>query len=167
MELTVRTRWRLPRTPDKVWPLLTKSRMEPECSVLFLLGVPEPQECRLPDGQGGVGSRRECVSDQGVVEQRILEWDEPRTLSFRAERTDLGFKNHVTEIVERFELVPDGPGATLATRTTQVRLRDPWAFLRRIMLAIGLKKVHRFVFGNWERACREATGGSGPGDRSP
>ena len=80
--------------------------MEATQSCLFGLGVPQPEQCRLPDSDGGVGSTRQCISDRGIVEQQILIWDEPKRLSFRMEKTGIYFRKFAREIVESFDLVP-------------------------------------------------------------
>ena len=69
--MRVRTSIVIQRPPAEVWPLLCSSKMDPRIPCLFRLGIPKPVECRLPDGAGGVGQRRECVSDRGVIRQRI------------------------------------------------------------------------------------------------
>jgi hypothetical protein len=127
----------------------------------FKIGIPQPLECRLPDGHGGVGSERECVSDQGIVRQRILEWIPERRLSFRMERTDLRFRSYVREIVDTFDLRTEG-GGVIVTRTTQVLLQGRLQSLRKVALYFSLKQVHRYVFSNWLRLAKS----HGP-DRNP
>jgi Polyketide cyclase / dehydrase and lipid transport len=149
-KVVVRTTQSFPCRPGAVWPLLCNSRMDGRSTLLFRLGVPQPVQCSVPDGQGGIGSERECTSDQGVVRQRILEWDPERRLSFRMERTDMEFQKFVREIGDTFELVPSHRG-TEVTRTTTVRTTGGLHPLRTMGLRIGLKHVHRYVFRNWQR----------------
>jgi hypothetical protein len=117
---------------------------------LFKLGVPHPRECRLPDGHGGVGSERECISDQGVVHQRILVWLPEKQLSFRMEQADLYFRKYVREMVETFDLLPTSSGV-LVTRTTRVWVLGRLSPLKKGLLFLGLKQIHRYVFRNWQR----------------
>jgi hypothetical protein len=154
-ELTVRTRREFSRPAGTVWPLLCNSRMEASFLPLFKLGVPRPVECRLPGGQGGVGSERECVSDQGVVHQRILAWSPEKHLSFRLEQTDLSFQKYVGEMVETFDLVPTASGV-MVTRMTRVWVRGHFSFLKKVVLFLGVKQVQRFVFRNWQRQATAA-----------
>ena len=153
--MIVRTTWYFSQPPEIVWPLLCNSRMEPTPSCLFGLGLPQPRQCRLPDGQGGVGSTRQCISDRGVVEQTILIWEEPRHLAFRMDRSDLYFQACVPSIVDDFELVPTADGGTRATRTTSVQVIGWFRWVKRMALRVGLWKIHRFVFRNWERLAAE------------
>ena len=153
--MIVQTSCQINASADTIWPLLCNSRMEATQSCLFGLGVPQPEQCRLPDGHGGVGSSRQCISDKGIVEQKILVWDEPKHLSFKMEKTDIYFRKCVREIVESFELVPADDGKTILTRTTNVTLQGRFQSIKGLILFIGLKKVHRFVFRNWQCLCSE------------
>ena len=102
--------------------------MEPTASCLFGLGLPQPMQCRLPEGHGGAGSTRQCISDRGVIEQTISVWDEPHHLVFRMDRTDLYFRSWVPSIADDFELASTPDGGTRATRTTSVTvIADSWA----------------------------------------
>jgi hypothetical protein len=125
--------------------------MEPSRSALFGLGLPQPQQCRLPDGHGGVGSTRQCISDRGTVQQTILVWDPPHHLAFSMDRSDLYFRSCVISIVDDFELVVTPEGGTQATRTTSVQVIGWFRWLKQMALWVGLKQIHRFVFRNWQR----------------
>jgi hypothetical protein len=159
--MLVRTRQRFPTRPDRVWPLLLDARMDGTGSPLFRLGVPEPVLCRLPDPRGGVGAERECVSDRGVVHQRIVRWEPGRRLEFRMEASEVASMRSIQGMADRFDLVADGSG-TLVTRTTQVELQGPWACPRNLLVLLGLKGVHRYVFRNWLRLSEQplADGGT-------
>jgi hypothetical protein len=149
--MIVQTSWHFRCPASTVWPLLCNSHMDASTTPLFELGVPHPVECRLPDGHGGVGSERECVSEQGVVHQRILVWEPERRLSFRMEDTDIYFLRFVKEIEETFDLVPDNDSGVKVTRTTQVTVKGRFQFLKCCLIYVGLKQVHRYVFRNWRR----------------
>jgi len=125
--------------------------MEPANSCLFWLGVPKPRQCRLPNGQGGVGSARQCVSDRGIIDQTIIAWEEPHHLAIRMERTDMGFREFVSSIIDDFELAPTSEGGTRVTRTTCVHVTGRFRFVKVALLWVGLKKVHRSVFYAWEQ----------------
>jgi hypothetical protein len=100
-----------------------------------------------------------------MVEQTILVWEPPRHLAFSMDRSDLYFRSCVPSIVDDFELAPTPDGGTRATRTTSVIVIGWSRWAKQVSLWVGLKKVHRFVFRNWERLAREAKAsavGSGP-----
>jgi len=165
--MIVQTSCSFPEPPEAIWPLLCNSRMEPTHSALFGLGLPQPQQCRLPDGHGGVGSTRQCISDRGVVEQTILVWDEPYHLAFSMDRSDLYFRSCVISIVDDFDLVRTPQGGTRATRTTSVQVIGWFRWLKRLALWVGLKQIHRFVFGNWQRLAAAATTTAAPVPSGP
>jgi hypothetical protein len=48
--------------------------MDTRIPCVFRLGIPKPVQCRLPDGVGGVGARRECVSNRGVHRYVFENW---------------------------------------------------------------------------------------------
>ena len=118
--MRVRTSIIINKSPAVVWPLLCSSRMDPRIPCFFRLGIPKPVECRLPDGVGGIGARRQCVSDRGIVHQRITHWQEQKILRFQMEDTTLYFRPCVTAIVEEFTLEPVGSERTRLTRTTDI-----------------------------------------------
>lgn len=150
--MRVQTSILLDKPPAEVWPLLCSSRMDPRIPCLFRLGIPKPVECRLPDGAGGVGARRQCVSDRGVVHQRITHWEEERVLRFQMEDTTLYFRPCVTAIVEEFTLEPLDSGRTRLTRTTDITVSGVGSFAKELVMCAGTKFVHRYVFRNWARA---------------
>lgn len=149
--MIVRTRQTLTHPASAVWPLLCESQMDGTPPGFgSRLGLPRPVRCHLPDGHGGVGSERECVSDRGRVRQRILEWDPPKRLSFRMEQTDLSQLRPVDRLIDTFDLEESSAG-TRVVRTTHVGFRAPVAPWTRALLFLGLRRVHRYVFRNWTR----------------
>lgn len=132
--------------------MLCESRMaEAPRSPLFCLGLPQPVECRLPDGEGAVGGRRECVAADGTVQQQITVWEPPERLAFRMERTDLIHRLFLSEVIERFELTALDSSTTLIERTTTARIK-PRFYLLCPFFKLGLRAVHRYVFRNWALA---------------
>jgi len=126
--------------------------MDPRIPAYFRLGLPKPLECRLPDGPGGVGARRQCISDRGVIQQRITHWQEPAVLRFEMIETTLYFRPCVSAIVEEFVLEPVGESGTRITRTTEITVTGMARFAKALGMAIGMKCIHRYVFANWARA---------------
>jgi hypothetical protein len=149
--MIVRTRWTVPHSPEALWPVLCDSRLElePRCPV-FYMGTPRPAMCQLPDGAGGVNATRECVSEQGKIQQRITVWEPSVRLAFHMESTDLGFHSFVDQLGDLFELTPAGRG-TRITRTTTVTVSGFGRAALYPTLWVGLKAVHRFVFRNWQK----------------
>lgn len=149
--MRVRTSIIIDKSPTAVWPLLCSSRMDPRIPCYFRLGIPKPVECRLPDGVGGVGARRECVSNRGIVHQRITEWQEHKVLRFQMEDTTLYFRPCVTAIVEEFVLESVGRDQTRLTRTTDISVTGAARSAKALIMCAGMKCVHHYVFRNWAR----------------
>jgi len=156
--MRVRTSILINKPPAEVWPLLCSSRMDSRVPWLFRLGIPKPVECRLPDGAGGVGARRQCISDRGVIHQRITHWEEQRLLRFEMEETTLYFRPCVTAILEELTLEPVEYGRTRLTRTTDVTVSGAVSFVKALVLSMGIKCVHRYVFKNWARDAQHSGG---------
>ena len=114
-----------------------------------------PLQCRLIEKSGGVGSTRQCISDRGMIEQTIMAWEEPHHLAFRMDHTDLYFRSCVPSIADDFELVQTPEGGTRTTRITSVTIIGWFRWVKQAGLWVGLKKIHRFVFCNWERLAFE------------
>jgi len=154
----VRTTRQFPCSAGRVWPLLCESEIVPSRHVPFLPGVPRPVACRLPGGEGGVGAERACISDGGVVHQRITEWTPEHRLAFRMERTDLPFRRLVEEVVDTIVL-RSNPSGVEVTRTTSVKVNGPLRLLKGALVSLGVKQVHRYVFRSWVRSASVRTGG--------
>lgn len=151
-KMKIRTSTLIRSTPAQIWPLLTQSSMEvPGC---FCLGLPRPVACELPNSVGEVGSERRCISDRGVVVQKITAWTPPSFLRFEMVSTDHGWGPEVESIREEFHLCP-GAADTRVTRTTTLVAAKPFRMIKEIGFYMGLKRVHFFVFKNW-RAQAEA-----------
>lgn len=157
--MEVRSSILIPRPPSAVWPLLCSSRMDPAIPCMFRLGIPKPVECRLPEGEGGVGRARECVSDRGVIRQRITHWEVPRLLRFEMVDSTLYFRPFVSGIREEFLLEPAGPEGVRLTRTTQVGLTGRCRIAKSLLMWAGVRAVHRYVFKNWVRLAIRGSGG--------
>jgi hypothetical protein len=149
--MRVRTSTVIHKPAEAIWPLLCGSKMDPRMPCFFRLGIPKPVECRLPDGVGGVGQRRECVSHRGVIHQRITHWEAPRRLRFHMEDTTLYFRPCVSAIAEEFVLEPLGPEVTRLTRTTDISVTGLCQTAKSAVMCAGMKCVHRYVFRNWAR----------------
>lgn len=147
--MAVATTWHFQFPASSLWPLLCNSKMVQGGSPIFKLGIPLPLECRLPEGEGGAGSERECVSDKGTIHQRIVTWEPEKKLSFKMEKADFEILSGVTGIEDTFDLIPSDHEVTV-TRTTVVELSGSILFMKKIRLFFGLRQVHRFVFQNWQ-----------------
>ncbi len=149
--MIVRTTAIIAKPPEEIWMLLCDSQMDARIPLPFRFGIPKPVECRLPSGVGGAGQQRQCISDQGTINQRITLWEDNKTLMFEMIDTDMYFGRHVTSIKERFDLAAEGERKTKITRTTEFTVKGQAGIFKSLMVWFGLKNVHRYVFRNWNR----------------
>ncbi|YCM45829.1 hypothetical protein V2O64_07350 [Verrucomicrobiaceae bacterium 227] len=139
---------------EKLWPLLTNSRMD--VPAWFCLGVPQPKACELPNEIGGVGAERRCISDRGTVIQRITEWSPPARLRFKMLTTDHTWGPCVESLEEDFHLETLNSG-TRITRTTTIKATGIFAKLKELGFYSGLKRVHLYVFKNWRTSAEQSS----------
>jgi hypothetical protein len=143
--------------PERVWPLLCGARMELPPPCWFHLGVPLPRECRLPDGKGGVGARRQCVSSLGCIDQRITTWEAGRRLAFERVEDTIGLGTCLTRMEDAFTLERRPEGMTRLRRLTRFGVRGPCASAKTFVLRLVAARVHRYVLENF-RALAEGGG---------
>lgn len=131
-----------------VWARLCDAEMPATVPCEFRLGPfgpPRPLRCELPEGVGGVGATRRCVSERGTVLQRVTEWRAGERLAFELIAEDAGLGAHVAAMRDVFELAPGAAGGTRLTRRTELLPRGPCPRLRGLALAVALRRVHRFT----------------------
>lgn len=143
--MIIRTSTTIKASPETIWPLLTNSKMtEAGC---FCFGVPKPVECRMEE-VGDVDAKRQCVSDRGIVDQKITEWNPPQALRFEMQNTDHSWSPFVESIEEGFEPERTESGTKIVRQTTLIA-KGPFRLFKELAFYAGLKRVHFFVFRNW------------------
>jgi len=68
----IHSQWTFDCRPEHVWPHFLHARMDDTRPLLFRLGVPKPVSCRVLEGTPAVGNTRQCMTDRGTIDQRIL-----------------------------------------------------------------------------------------------
>lgn len=153
--MKLKTTYNYNTTTENLWPLLFGSKMDKDKPCRFLFGLPKPMECKLEGETGGIGKSRQCISDKGTIQQRIIEWEPQKVLSFEMAETDIYFGPCVESIIESFHLQEMGTNKSSITRTTEFKLKSNRFFLT-IPIYIGLKNIHWYVFKNWNRIVTES-----------
>ena len=148
--MRVKTSWIISRPLEEVFHSLYDSRMEVKPGIFtFSLFTLRPVQCRVPTGEAGVGQTRECISDRGVIYQRITSYTPYEHFSFVMEETTLPVvKCTISSIEEDFVLRE--VEAVEITRTTHIALQPGWRRIFSPLVYLGIKSVHRYVFRNWE-----------------
>jgi hypothetical protein len=148
--MKVKTTHIINKSPEHLWPLLCNSKMTNSAPVIFIYCVPKPKECKLKSGEGGVGNERQCISNKGIINQEITVWNVNKELRFEMKDTDMYFGECVTVIKEQFTLEDLSNNKTRITRTTDFTVNGWFQTGKSLLIWIGLKNVHRYVFKNWD-----------------
>ena len=136
-----------------VWAALCDVEMPATAPCEFRLGrfgPPRPVRCELPNGPGGVGATRRCMSDRGTITQRVTEWAAGERLAFELMTEDAGLGVHVAAMRDVFELTVAG-GGTRLTRRTELVPRGPCPRLRGLALGFAVRRVHRFTMRGFQQ----------------
>lgn len=145
--------------PGAVWARLCDADMPATAPCEFRLGPlgpPRPVRCELPEGPGGVGATRRCVTTRGTVAQRVTEWVEAERLAFEMVSEDSGLGAHVAAMRDVFLLAPDASGRTRLTRRTELVANGPCPRLRGLALAVAVRRVHRYTLRGFKAAAEAA-----------
>lgn len=157
---TVRSAIEMDVAPDVAFAsILSFSELGGEESVLFALGLPRPVRCSLTGS--GVGARRTCYFDSGIIEQTITSWEPGKELGLRVTRSTLPLGSWLQFRVASYDLETVG-GRTLVSRSTEYAssLRPGWYWRWPERLAI--RTEQDFVLRNARRQAElvAATGAS-------
>ena len=140
--------------PSAIWRVRCDAKLPLTAPYWFRFGVPTPEKCTLVSEAGAVGARRQCTTNRGTNSQRITEWQERRRLSFEWVEDTLGLGTYLLQMRDTFTLEPLGPKRTRLTRRTEFEPKDTVGWVRRTVLRLAVKRVHRFVRSNF-KAIRE------------
>jgi len=129
--------------PENVWKFLCDAHM-PTAPWCFQFGVPTPQTCRIVGEATGVGAHRQCQTNQGVVDQRITEWQPPKRLTFVATSDTIGLYRHIKEMRDTFTL-EQWESSTRLTRHTSFETTGAFASVKSIIFKMTVRRIHKFT----------------------
>lgn len=135
--------------PEEIWKRLVRmSSMDGDKPFLLQIGLPVPNHCEL-DG-GGVGARRVCYFDQGVIGQEVTEWREAEHMTVKTTESTLPGRHWLTFKDASYELKKT-PNGTLVERKTSIgsKLYPRWYW--RPFEAWGVESEHGFVLTSLKR----------------
>jgi len=130
--------------PEKVWNAIkTMDRVNGHKGFLMKIGLPVPVSCSID--KEAVGGLRTCYFESGYIQERITEWNPPRSMKLEITSWDvpgrpwLDFKDAGYEFHE-------ANGQTTMTRTTTIisRLLPVWYWRR--FERIGVETEHQYLF---------------------
>ncbi|MGH8778477.1 hypothetical protein [Paraburkholderia sp.] len=160
--MQIRSKWIFECEPQHVWPHFLHARMDASRPLLFRLGIPKPMSCRVLEGIPAVGNTRQCTTDRGTIDQRILQLERNRLLQYQMQNSTVWCRAWVGKLVDTFTLEALDDHRTLVRRTTEFDAAGPGPLktLRLIGLWVALSQAHRYAAKNWRRLAQEARGAS-------
>jgi hypothetical protein len=130
--------------PEKVWNAIkTMDRVNGHKGFLMRIGLPVPISCSID--KEAVGGLRTCYFESGYIQERITEWNPPRSMKLEITSWDvpgrpwLDFKDAGYEFHE-------ANGQTTMIRTTTIisRLLPVWYWRR--FERLGVETEHQYLF---------------------
>lgn len=149
--MEIRSQWTFDCRPNHVWPHFLHARMDGTRPFLFRLGIPKPVSCRVLEGGPAVGHTRQCTTDRGTIDQRILVLEENSRLVYRMIGSTVWCRGWVGFLEDEFALTPLHNGGTRVSRRTIFRARAPFRLLKQFGLWVALGQAHRYASRNWRR----------------
>jgi hypothetical protein len=132
-------------SPQEVWERISRvDRLSAERPILLQIGLPVPKYCTLEGA--GVGAKRVCHFDSGVIEEEITAWDPPNSFDVKITRTTLPGRHWLHFESASYRFVAVSPSQTEITRATTIssKLRPGWYWRR--FEEMGIEAEHRYLF---------------------
>ncbi len=133
----------LPVPPAEAWQaIIAIERVQGPKPLLLQLGLPVPVSCSFEGG--GVGARRVCYFDKGLIEERVVHWEPPARLEVSIERDTLPGRSWMEFIDATYELEQTEAGTRVRRWTTissRLRPRIYWQIFERL----GVEAEHDYL----------------------
>lgn len=136
-------------SPERTWELIAEmQKLDGPRPFLLRCGLPTPTRCELD--HPGVGGRRVCYFDSGIIAQEVTAWQQPSFMGLRITESTLPGRHWLSFIDASYELIAEG-GETRIVRHTTIgtRLYPRWYW--RPLERWGVTSEHEFVFANLRR----------------
>ncbi|WP_175748583.1 hypothetical protein [Burkholderia pyrrocinia] len=147
--MEIHSQWTFDCRREHIWPHYLHARMDGTRPLLFRLGVPKPVSCSVLEGTPAVGNTRQCTTDRGTIDQRILVLDENRRLRYRMVSSTVWCRDWVGLLEDEFTLTSIEGDKTRVERRTVFSARGIFKPVRQIGLWLTLQQAHRYAARNW------------------
>lgn len=136
-------------TPERTWDLVAEMhKLDGPRPFLLRCGLPTPTRCELD--HAGVGGRRVCYFDSGIIAQEVTAWERPTFMGLRVTDSTLPGRHWLTFVDASYELSAVQQGTRIVRHTTiGTRLYPRWYW--RPLERWGVTSEHEFVFANLRR----------------
>lgn len=142
---TVTTTRTLLASPEEIWTrILSLDEVSGTKPFLLRIGLPVPTSCTMEGS--GVGARRVCYFETGMIEEEVTNWEPGRRLDLRIVRSTLPGRHWLDFEGASYQFERLSPTETRLTRTTTIssKLRPGWYW--RFFEDMGVQAEHRYVF---------------------
>ncbi|MGI9270808.1 MAG: hypothetical protein ACR2QT_03470 [Woeseiaceae bacterium] len=129
--------------------------MDDTYPIAFRLGIPKPLSCKVLEGEARVGNTRQCTTDQGYIQQEIVELVENRKLVYQMRDTNVWCRKWVSFLEDTFLLEPEEGERTRVRRITEFRGVKSIPILSPLALWFSLRQAHSYAAKNWRRLALE------------
>ena len=146
---SISTTVRIPGSPDQIWPYIQSiDSIHVPKPWLMYVGLPIPQRCTLE--KTAAGARRTCYFNSGYIEETVMEWDPPYSMTLRIDRTHMSGRHWLGFENASYHLQPDG-NATLLTRTTTISSHLSPVWYWRPLERWGVTSEHSYILSEAAR----------------
>jgi hypothetical protein len=130
--------------PEAVWnELKSMESIAATKTFLMKIGLPVPTRCKT-EGEG-VGGKRTCYFEHGFIEERITEWDYPRSMKFEIVAFDVPGRPWLSFKDAGYDIQRSGDKTVITRNTTIVSRLSPAWYWRRLE-GIGVHTEHQYLF---------------------
>ena len=130
--------------PQRVWnSIKVMDRVNAHRGFLMRIGLPVPVSCSID--KEGLGGKRTCYFESGYIEERITEWDPPRSMKLEITAWDVPGRPWLAFQDASYEIHEEN-GHTIMTRTTTIASRLLPAWYWRRFERIGVETEHEYLF---------------------
>ena len=129
--------------PEKVWTdIQSIDSINATKPLLMHFGLPVPLRCTLE--RKGVGAKRTCYFESGLIEEIVTAWDPPYSMQLTIDRTNMPGRHWLGFEKADYELHAEGSGTRL-TRTTTItsHLYPVWYW--RYFERLGVASEHEYL----------------------
>jgi len=148
-ELTVENRLVVNASPEAAWQQLKSiDRVNGTKGLLMKIGLPVPVSCMM-EGEG-VGAKRTCYFEEGHIEERVTEWNPPRSMKFEITKFDVPGRPWLSFKDAGYDIVQENGKTVIIRKTTIISRLAPVVYWRPLE-TIGVETEHEYLFEELKR----------------
>jgi hypothetical protein len=153
--MKIESSWIFDCNPEDIYPHFFCATMDDTYPIAFRLGIPKPLSCKVLEGEPKIGNTRQCTTDNGYIQQNIVELVENTKLVYQMKDSNVWCKNWVSFLQDSFILEAIGDNKTKVTRITEFKGVIHIPVFSTVALWFSLKQAHRYASKNWRRLSTE------------